>query len=179
MPFLFGFPLNTLLPAFNEDILNGGPKSLGILISAMGSGAILGSLVLAVSNDMDNKGRWLFVSTIAWGIGALIFGFLTNMLAAIVIVVVIGALSSWNMAMNRGMLQKNVQPQMFGLVMSIDMMSHGFMPFGVVPVGIVADVYGVDVAISFSGALLTISLGVLYFSTRTVKHLVKPAAELV
>ena len=38
VPFLFGMPLNTLLPAFNEDILSGGPDDLGILMSAMGCG---------------------------------------------------------------------------------------------------------------------------------------------
>ena len=36
VPFLFGMPINTLLPAFNEDVLNGGPDSLGMLLASMG-----------------------------------------------------------------------------------------------------------------------------------------------
>lgn len=180
MPFLFGFPLNTLLPAFNESVLDGGPASLGILISAMGVGAILGSILLAVSNGMDNKGRWLFVSTILWGVAVALFGLVTDFYFAVGMIGLVGALSSWNMAMNRGVLQKKVRPEMFGRVMSIDMMSHGLMPLGLVPVGIVADAFTVNIAIAFSGAMLLMSLAVLYFSTGTLRHLMKPAtAEFV
>ena len=180
MPFLFGFPLNTLLPAFNESVLDGGPDSLGILISAMGVGAILGSTLLALSNGLDNKGRWLFVSTILWGIAVALFGVVTNFYFAVGMIGLVGALSSWNMAMNRGVLQKKVRPEMFGRVMSIDMMSHGLMPLGLVPVGIVADAFTVNIAIAFSGAMLLMSLAVLYFSTGTLRHLMKPAtAEFV
>ena len=175
MPFLFGFSLNTLLPAFNEDVLHGGPESLGILISALGIGAILGSLFLAVSSGMENKGRWLFVSTVLWGVVTITFGLVSNMFSVVLVVGAVGALSSWNMAMNRGLLQKKVRPKMFGRVMSIDMMSHGLMPLGLLSVGIVADAYGVNIAIAFSGTLLLISLAVLYFSTGTLKHLMKRA----
>ena len=47
LPFLFGMPLNTLLPAFNQDVLQGHADDLGYLISAMGGGAIIGSLLMA------------------------------------------------------------------------------------------------------------------------------------
>ena len=175
MPFLFGFPLNTLLPAFNESVLGGGPDNLGILISAMGLGAILGSVLLAVSNGLDNKGRWLFVSTVLWGAAVVLFGLVTSFHFAVAVIGLVGALSSWNMAMNRGVLQKKVRPAMFGRVMSIDMMSHGLMPLGLVPVGIVADAFTVNIAIAFSGAMLLVSLLALYLSTRTLRHLMKPA----
>ena len=59
LPFLFGMPLNTLLPAFNEDILGGGPDDLGLLMSAMGAGAITGSLMLAWIGDVRHKAAWL------------------------------------------------------------------------------------------------------------------------
>ena len=39
--------LNTLLPAFNQDVLQGHADDLGYLISAMGGGAIIGSLLMA------------------------------------------------------------------------------------------------------------------------------------
>ena len=45
IPFLFGLSINTLLPAFNTDVLRGGPDDLGILMTGMGVGAIVGSLL--------------------------------------------------------------------------------------------------------------------------------------
>ena len=55
IPFLFGMPLNTLLPAFNQDVLGGHADSLGILVSAMGGGAIVGSMMMATMGDMKRK----------------------------------------------------------------------------------------------------------------------------
>ena len=62
VPFLFGMPLNTLLPAFNEDVLGGHADSLGLLISAMGAGAIIGSILMAGMGDLKRKGLWLLLS---------------------------------------------------------------------------------------------------------------------
>ena len=51
IPFLFGMPVNTLLPAFNEDMLGGGPEDLGLLMSAIGAGAIqVGGIAPGVSS---------------------------------------------------------------------------------------------------------------------------------
>ena len=47
LPFLFGLSINTLLPAFNTDVLLAGPDTLGLLMTGMGLGAIVGSLLLA------------------------------------------------------------------------------------------------------------------------------------
>ena len=74
VPFLFGMPLNTLLPAFNEDILGGGPEDLGMLMSAMGGGAILGSLMLAAMGELRNKAAWLIATCVGWGAFTTAFG---------------------------------------------------------------------------------------------------------
>ena len=175
LPFLFGFPLNTLLPAFNEDVLLGGPDDLGFLLSAMGIGAILGSLMLATTADMRYKGVWLVVSTIAWGIGVVLFGQLSALIWSALALACVGWLSSWNTAMNRALLQQNVRPEMFGRVMSIEMMSHGLMPLGVLPIGLLADTIGVAHAISISGVFLIVSVFITYASSPTIRHLMKPS----
>lgn len=46
-PFLFGMPLNTLLPDFNQDILGGGPEDLGLLMLA-----IFSSFVRKMDDEM-------------------------------------------------------------------------------------------------------------------------------
>lgn len=173
IPFLFAFPLNTFLPAFNEDILQGGPDDLGILLSALGIGSIVGSIMLATAGSMRRKGFWLFWICIGWGFVTMIFGFVNHFLLAIVVIGVVGWCSSWNMAMNRALIQQNTRPQILSRVMSIDMMSHGLMPFGVLPIGIVADYYGVANAIIVSGLLFIVSIVVLYMSTPTIRHMMK------
>ena len=170
VPFLFGMPLNTLLPAFNEDILLGGPDDLGLLLSAMGLGAIVGSLMMAASGDMKRKGTWLVATCFAWGVATIAFGLSPTLMGASIVLALIGGLSSWNMSLNRGMLQLQVEQKMRGRIMSIDMMSHGLMPLGVLPISMVADAYDVATALVVSGIIFVVLVGVLLAASRSVRQ---------
>ncbi len=151
MPFLFGMPLNTLLPAFNQDVLGGHADSLGILVSAMGGGAIVGSMMMATMGDMKRKGLWLLISSLGWAGATAAFGIGSSVAWALLAIALIGLVSAWNMSLNRGLLQHTVDAHMRGRIMSIDMMFHGLMPIGVFPISWVAEAYGVGTALTVSG----------------------------
>ena len=154
VPFLFGMPINTLLPAFNEDILGGGPDTLGLLMSAMGVGAIAGSILLASVSDFRHRAAWLIASCVGWGAVTIAFGLAKTLPLAGIIIAAIGFVSSWNMSLNRGLLQLQVDDHMRGRILSVDMMSHGLMPLGVIPISIIAEYYDVAIALMASGAIL-------------------------
>ena len=159
IPFLFGMPLNTLLPAFNESVMGGGPDDLGFLVSAMGAGAIIGSLMMATMGSLRNKGAWLIITCVGWGAVTSAFGMSQTHWLVFTLIAVIGWISSWNMSLNRGMLQMQVDDHMRGRIMSIDMMSHGLMPLGVFPISYIAENYGVGTALVASGsAFMAITL---------------------
>ncbi len=171
VPFLFGMPLNTLLPAFNQDILGGGPDDLGILMSAMGLGAIGGSLMLAWLGEIRHKSAWLIGTCVAWGAFTSAFGFAVVVPVAALLVGFIGFISAWNMSLNRGLLQMQVDHHMRGRIMSIDMMSHGLMPLGVIPISLIAEAYDVAVALVWAGiafAVVVLLLAVFSSSVRKV-----------
>lgn len=170
VPFLFGMPINTLLPAFNEDILGGGPDDLGLLMSAMGLGAIVGSLLLASVNDFKNRAAWLIATCVGWGVFTSAFGFSQTLVLSSVMIAVIGFLSSWNMSLNRGMLQLQVDDHMRGRIMSVDMMSHGLMPIGVIPISIIAEQYSVATAIVVSGIAFVVLVLLLSVVAQSVRH---------
>ncbi len=170
VPFLFGMPINTLLPAFNEDILSGGAENLGLLMSAMGLGAIVGSLLLASVNDFKNRAAWLIATCIGWGVFTSAFGFSQTMVLSASMLAVIGFLSSWNMSLNRGLLQLQVDDHMRGRIMSVDMMSHGLMPIGVIPISIIAEQYDVATAIVISGFAFVTLIVLLAFVAQSVRH---------
>ncbi|MBT7372289.1 MAG: MFS transporter, partial [Gammaproteobacteria bacterium] len=112
LPFLFGVTVNTLLPAFSTDILGGGPDDLGLLMTGMGGGAILGSLALAKMGGIRNKGYWLFGTSAAWGLLLAAFGLTTNFTTATIAIALIGVISSVNMSMTRTLIQLQVEQQM-------------------------------------------------------------------
>jgi MFS family permease len=177
VPFLFGMPLNTLLPAFNEDILLGGPEDLGLLMSTMGLGAIAGSLLLAYIGEVNHKAAWLVGSCVAWGVLTSAFGAATSVPMAAAVVGGIGLISAWNMSLNRGLLQMQVEDHMRGRIMSIDMMSHGLMPLGVIPISIIAEHYSVAVALEVAGAAFIITVLLLALFATSIRQLETPRPE--
>jgi hypothetical protein len=162
IPFLFGLSINTLLPAFNTDVLAGGADDLGLLMTAMGIGAIAGSLALANLGNLTHKGYWLLLTGTLWGVGVALFSICTTYLYALLCMGLVGFISSINMAMNRGVVQLQVTQSMRGRIMSIDMMSHGLMPLGMLPIGWIAETVSVQAGLATSGmilAVVTILLG--------------------
>ncbi|MEM7219382.1 MAG: MFS transporter [Pseudomonadota bacterium] len=171
MPFLFGLTINTLLPAYNTDVLGGNASDLGILMSGMGLGAIVGSLVLAKLGELRNKGFWLFLTSLGWGVGVAWFGYSSVTLWALISIAAVGFVSSVNMSMNRSLVQLQVRQSMRGRVMSIDMMSHGLMPLGVIPVTLIAERHGVQMGLIASGALLVVSTLLLWVLLASVRRI--------
>ena len=157
LPFVFGMAINSLMPAFNQDILNGGPDGLGLLMSATGVGAIAGSLLLANMTNARHKGRWLFVMVGVWAMFIALFSQSVQMWTAMIMVAVVGFTSSLFMAMNRSLIQLGVSADMRGRVLSIDMMSHGLMPLGIIPISFIAESWGIDLALLISAVLLACS----------------------
>ena len=161
LPFLFGLTINTLLPAFSTDILQGGPDDLGLLMTGMGVGAILGSFALAKMGNLSRKGYWLLSSSVVWGGLVAAFGLTTNFTIATIIIGLIGFISAVNMSMNRSLVQLQVEQRMRGRIMSIDMMSHGLMPLGVLPIGYIAETVSIPAGLIVSGLILCISTIIL------------------
>lgn len=171
VPFLFGLSINTLLPAFNTDVLAGGADDLGLLMTAMGVGAIAGSLLLANLGSLRKKGYWLVTTGSLWGVAVTLFGLSSSYPFAMLCIGLVGFISALNMSMNRSLMQLQVSQQMRGRIMSIDMMSHGLMPLGIIPIGWIAETVSVQAGLATSGAILavvTILLGIYLPKVRAI-----------
>ena len=173
MPFLFGLSINSLLPAFNTDILNGGPDVLGTLMTGMGVGAIVGSILLARLGGIRHKGFWLFLTCAAWGASVVLFAVTDTLVLSLIAVALVGLLGAVNMSMNRSLVQLQVEQAMRGRVMSVDMMSHGLMPLGLVPVSWIAEHHGVQAGLAASGAALVVITLVLWMFLGSVRRIDK------
>ncbi len=169
VPFLFGMPINTLMPAFNTDVLQGGPGDLGLLMTAMGVGAIGGSLVLAKLGGLRHKGIWLFSTCLVWGACVAACGAAGTPFWAMVMVGAVGFMGAVNMSMNRSIVTLQVAQAMRGRIMSIDMMSHGLMPLGLLPISYIAQVFSVQAAFVVSGVLLAVITFGLWFWLKDVR----------
>ena len=171
LPFLFGLSINTLLPAFSTDVLNGGPDDLGLLMTGMGFGAILGSLALAKMSSVTKKGFWIIGTGALWGGLVAIFSTTSDYLISTIVIGFIGFISAINMSMNRSVMQLQVAQSMRGRIMSVDMMSHGLMPLGILPIGYIAETTSVQTGLLTSGIallLFTLLFGALMPQVRKI-----------
>ena len=171
VPFLFGMPVQSLMPAFSEDVLGGGPEDLGILMGAMGAGAIIGSLGLARMGDVGRKGYIMFGSCILWGVGIMAFCQSPTLPVAMVLIAMMGMFSTGFSAMNRTLIQLSTVQEMRGRIMSIDMMVHGMMPLGILPFGLLADHIGIRFSLTLSGFMLAFLSIVLLMTLRSVREI--------
>ena len=171
LPFLFGLTINTLLPAFSTDVLQGGPDDLGLLMTGMGAGAVLGSLALAKMGSFSHKGYWVIGTGAVWGLLVAVFALMEGFTGATLIIGMVGFISAVNMSMNRSLTQLQVEQDMRGRIMSIDMMSHGLMPLGVLPIGYIAETVSIQAGLITSGLMLcfsTLILGVFMPKIRAI-----------
>lgn len=147
LPMLFGMPLQFLLPVVNQDILKMGPDGLGLLMAAMGVGALIGSLALAGAGDVRRKGLVLLSSAMVWALFMGLFALSDNLTMALPLLAMVGLSSTAYMAMNMTLIQLAVPRPMMGRVMSLAIMTFGLMPLGVFPLSIVAESFSIATAL--------------------------------
>ena len=70
---LFGLQVSVFLPIYARDILHGGARTLGLLMSAAGVGAVLGALQFAARTEYKGLARWIATTCTTCAIGLLVF----------------------------------------------------------------------------------------------------------
>jgi MFS family permease len=64
------FPFTTLLPVFARDILKVGAGGQGMLLAAMGSGAVISSILITVSGHRWTRGQVMLDASLVYGLMA-------------------------------------------------------------------------------------------------------------
>jgi fucose permease len=90
-----------------------------------------------------------------------------------VAVALVGFISAVNMSMNRSLVQLQVAQNMRGRIMSIDMMSHGLMPLGILPISWIAEHHGVQAGLTVSGGVLALFTLILWAALPQVRRIDK------
>lgn len=147
IPMTFGFSVTFLLPVFTKEALAGGPVQLGLLTMAMGVGAVFGSLGLAVRGDIRKKGRILFHTACLWIIFLTGFALSDTLPVSMAFLALSGFSSAVMAALNMSVLQLMLKQELRGRVNALVMMCHGLMPLGIIPVGWIAEVFTIELAL--------------------------------
>src|ERR1043165_4093613 len=161
---LVGMPYTVLMPVFADNVLQGGPNTLGLLMAASGVGALIGAMLLAARKSVLGLGKYIPLTAGAFGAGLIMFSFSRVIWLSLLLMVLTGLGFMVQMAVSNTILQTIVDEDKRGRVMSFYTMAFmGTAPFGSLLAGGVADRIGAPHTLLFGG--LGCILGALWFAT--------------
>lgn len=172
---VLSMPIRFILPIFAKDVFLVGPEGLGYMTSAMGVGALIGSLAIAALGKIKDRGLVLVVTGVASG--GVILGFslmsyaIPTFSAALVFMIVIGLIQAARMTLNNSLMMENTDQEYRGRVMSILTLSMGLMPAGVMPVTLMTDSIGAPIAIGVMSVLLTVVALLILVTSPSLRRL--------
>jgi MFS family permease len=153
---ILGMPFQQLLPVFQVDVLDVGPRQLGFMFTAVGLGAILGSLVAAFLSESPQLARLQIAAGVAFGLALVVFALATDFVLSLVMLVIVGFFSQGYLTINRILVIQRTEREFYGRVMSVYMMTWSLVPLAMLPIGVLVDWFGVSVTLAVSGVALAI-----------------------
>ncbi|TAK24425.1 MAG: MFS transporter [Chloroflexota bacterium] len=161
---IFGQPYQHLLPAVAGDGLGVGPQGLGLLMTAVGAGAIVGALISGVRAAQRRSLMLIVTLPIGVGVSLIFLGVAPlagGMPLAFASLVAIGLFSIAHMSIANTTLQLNVRDDIVGRVMGLfTVVQAGLMPLGSLALGAVVDRAGLTTAFTI-GAAGTIAVALI------------------
>jgi predicted MFS family arabinose efflux permease len=152
VPTVFTTPINLgLLPVFAKEVLHVESDGLGVLYSAQGVGAVIGTLVIASMGNFARKGLLLSVAAIGLATMITLYSQVTVFLLAVPALALGTCCFMTYQTMNHTIIQTITPDEYRGRVMGLQMIDHGLTPLGTLIFGAVAEVYGVSAAMMAAG----------------------------
>ena len=171
--FAFGFfamPYVQVMPAFAKEVLNSGAGEAGLLIGGAGFGSLFATVVLASLGNFPYKNWLLLGQMFVFGLGLLVFAWSSWFWFSWVMLFAVGAGSM--VPMGTAILQLSVPSEMQGRILSLWYIGAGFMFIGSLPMALVTDAFGWQMALSggaFLFLLIALGLGLFRPSLRQLK----------
>jgi len=170
---LMVLPFSTLIPYYAKDVFNGTASTFGVIDSFIGLGAFLGAIFLASQKAGANLKKILFINTLVFGTGLILFSHERSYGLALAFAVIAGFGMMSQITVSNTLIQTTVAPDMRGRVISYYAMAFfGMQPLGGLLVGIVSKWIGAADTLMFEGiaALLIGLLHWRYLRREKLKH---------
>src|SRR6266705_260778 len=163
---LLGMPYAVLMPIFAAEVLHGGAHTLGLLMTAPGIGALVGTIYLASRKTILGAGPRVAAGAIVFGAGLIGVGVAHNLTFALVALGFVGLGMIVQLATSNTVLQTIVDDDKRGRVMSLYTMAvMGMAPFGSLFGGALAHRLGVPMTFLLGGVICV--TGAILFSLRS------------
>ena len=164
---VFGWSYGVLMPAFARDVLGRGANGYGILMSASGTGAFIGALVVATYGHLFTPRRLALGGIWIFSIALFAISLSRNFYSSLAFLLVAGFGMLLFFSTSNTVLQTIVPDEMRGRVMGVWSLVFGAMiPLGSLEAGAVAHWVGTSFALAFGAIICAASALVTLFVIR-------------
>jgi MFS family permease len=164
---VFGWSYAVLMPAFARDVLGRSANGYGVLMSASGTGALIGALVVATYGHLFTPRRLALSGVWLFSIALFAFSLSRNFYLALAFLLVAGFGMLLFFSTSNTVLQTIVPDEMRGRVMGVWSLVFGAMiPLGSLEAGAVAHWLGTPFALALGAIICALSGLVTLFVIR-------------
>ncbi len=161
---IFIIPFMTLLPVFARDVLHVGATGQGLLLSAMGVGALFSSVLIASFGDRVPRINVMLVGVTLYGIIIAAFALSPWFSLSVILMGLVGVVHVTSHALAQTVIQTYSPSEFRGRTMALYHMTHVILLAGGILIGALASWLGAQWAtasLSLAGAL---SMVVIYLA---------------
>ncbi len=172
---LLGAPYLSLLPVFAGDILHGNAKTLGVLMSSAGAGALLGAAWMAGRRSVLGLVKIIPITVAIFGLSVAGFAFSRTIWLSSAFLFSAGFCLMIHATASNTILQTITDDDKRGRVMAFYMMAFvGVAPFGSLLVGKLSERIGPGPAVGLGGFFCLVAAIVFFFGLRRLKAAIRP-----
>ncbi len=146
-------PFTTLLPVFARDILQVGATGQGLLLTAMGVGAVCSAVLIASAGDRLPRGMLMLGSVTLYGFIIVTFAASHWFWLSMVLMVIVGLCHVHSHALVQTIIQSYSPSEFRGRTMAIFHMSQVVMTAGAMLFGALSSIVGAQWAVASMGAV--------------------------
>ena len=175
---LMGMPYVVLMPIFAAQVLHGGPHTLGFLMGAAGSGALISAFSLVLRRSVRGLTKMIPIAALIFGAGLFLFGFSRWQWLSLLLMLFVGFGMLQGMTVTNTIIQTLAPEDRRGRVMSYYTAAFmGTAPFGSLLAGSLANWIGAPRTVMFTGSCCI--AGGLWFWSRlpAIRREMRPVYE--
>jgi MFS family permease len=175
---LLGLQYSVFLPIFANDILRGGARTMGFLMSSAGVGALIGALHFAARTSYKGLARWIAATSSVCSVGLILFSQSRIFWFSVVVLFFVGFSATVQMAATNTIVQRRVPDELRSRVMAVyATMFMGVQPIGALLAGLVAKHIGAPLTLGIFGLVLAVAAIIFFVRTVLPMEAQRAAAE--
>ena len=167
---VFGIPYQSIMPVMVEEVLDSGPARLGLLTACVGVGGLLGAFAVAFFSSARHLKSFLYVGGLGMAATIILFAASNIFYLSLAIVIVLGFMTQLFFTSSIALVHLHCPDQIRGRVLGIRMIIIGLGPFGMLLLGLGAELVDPQLSLGVMGAIGLVLIAIIGFVVPELRH---------